>query len=359
MTHIDLEALKPYREQGLITSREHPDGGLWIHNYTQRCQYTRAWDEVTRMCRGLITDATGRIVARPFRKFFNLEEHTPEEIAGLADKPFTITRKLDGSLGIGYLAPDGQLAIATRGSFTSEQAQWATRYIRTHYPDFCNETLTHTHYTYLFEIIYTDNKVVVDYKGFEGLIVLTVVHTETGEEVGDDFLPVFVGLDMLPVVDRIEAHWQSLPQDLVNEEGYVIAFHHTTPPTRIKVKLAEYVRLHRLLTKLNDRGVWECLKNGDSLDTFLENVPDEFYQWVRGVESRLKAEYERIEAQCHADFAGVPFGSRKEQALYITRCAHPPILFKILDQKPYAPVIWKLIEPEQASGFTREGSEDV
>lgn len=356
--HLDLARLKPYQEQGLIVSREHPDGGLWIHNYTQRCQYARAWDDVTLTCRGLITDATGRIVARPFRKFFNLEEHTPEEIAALADKPFTVTRKMDGSLGIGYLAPDGLLAIATRGSFTSEQAQWATRYIRTHYPDFCGEKVTHSHYTYLFEIIYPDNKIVVDYKGVEGLIVLAVIYTKTGGEVADEvvrMVTVTPKVNRLPVVDRIEVHWQALPQDVPNEEGYVIAFHHTTPPTRIKAKLSEYVRLHRLLTGVNDKRVWECLRNGDTLDAFLENVPDEFYQWVRKIEAGLRTRYCEIEQQCERDVQGVPEGSRKEQAQYITQCQYPSVLFKMLDGKSYNTIIWKLIEPERSTPYASGG----
>ena len=39
------------------------------------------WDEITLQCRGLVTDNEGNVVARPFKKFFNIEEgkHTPTE----------------------------------------------------------------------------------------------------------------------------------------------------------------------------------------------------------------------------------------------------------------------------------------
>ena len=68
------------------------------------------------MCRGLITDNEGNIVARTWGKFFNLEEkkHTPTD-------DFDVYAKLDGSLGILFYYQN-QWVMATRGSFTSDQA---------------------------------------------------------------------------------------------------------------------------------------------------------------------------------------------------------------------------------------------
>jgi len=58
---------------GLVACRQCRDAPLAILNYTQRCQFERgAWNDTTRLCRGLIYRIdTEEVVARPFPKFFN------------------------------------------------------------------------------------------------------------------------------------------------------------------------------------------------------------------------------------------------------------------------------------------------
>ena len=75
-----IETLEKYYNEGLIFKQTHPTLDLTIWNYSQKVQYEKLWDEVTVQCRGLVTNSKGEIVARPFKKFFNYEEHTPEEI---------------------------------------------------------------------------------------------------------------------------------------------------------------------------------------------------------------------------------------------------------------------------------------
>src|SRR5690242_9333607 len=72
---VNLDELTARVEQRLISVQQHPTEGLYIYNYTPLVQFSRAWDEYTLMCRGLILDDGGTVVARPFRKFFNLEEY--------------------------------------------------------------------------------------------------------------------------------------------------------------------------------------------------------------------------------------------------------------------------------------------
>ena len=101
------------------------DGRLRIST-TRRGRRTRgAWNEATVACRGLILDDDDRIVARPFPKFFGPSE--PDAPAIPSGRPMEITTKLDGSLGIAYTHPEGEVRLATRGSLTSHQAIEATR----------------------------------------------------------------------------------------------------------------------------------------------------------------------------------------------------------------------------------------
>lgn len=361
MATIDFALLEQYRDNGLITIRKHPDGDLFIHNYTPKVQYDRLWDDVTCLCRGLITDGQGNIKARGFAKFKNLQEHTPEEILSWHGKPYTVTTKLDGSIGILYFRPTGGLAIATRGSFVSEQAQWATEFLHRRYPDFCQRYQDRIPddqvWTWLFEIIYPANKIVVDYGQREDLVLLAVVNNETGDEVPYHGLPTVAKCFAkgMPVVERFDGDWQALPDHIDNEEGFVIAFHHTVPPTRVKSKFDSYVRLHKVLSYATEHGIWECLKDGVGLDMFLENVPDEFYGWVRKVETRLRSAYTLIQSTCEEDFKVLE--TRKDTALYYKTCQYPSVLFAMLDGKPIERIIWKMLEPAGDARYTKEKEE--
>ena len=61
-------------EEGWLISQNHPTLDLTIYNYSQKTQYESNWNKHTLMCRGLVLNSKGDIVARPFPKFFNYEE---------------------------------------------------------------------------------------------------------------------------------------------------------------------------------------------------------------------------------------------------------------------------------------------
>ena len=113
-----------------VSVQGHPAGGLVILNYTRETQYAGMWDEVTLCCRGLIVDTrTWEVAAWPFVKFFNVNERPETAVEALPHEPFAVYEKMDGSLGLLYRGPDGP-AVASRGSFTSEQAARGTALLR-------------------------------------------------------------------------------------------------------------------------------------------------------------------------------------------------------------------------------------
>jgi len=152
---VKKQELIPYIEKGLISERKHPNADLWIYNYTPVVQYDRLWDAITKSCRGLIMDGAGNVIARPFSKFFNLQEHQPSEIP---NEPFDVYEKMDGSLGIIYWIGNTPY-IATRGSFESEQSIHATNVLHTRYAHLFNKL--NRKYTYLVEILYPENRIVI------------------------------------------------------------------------------------------------------------------------------------------------------------------------------------------------------
>lgn len=154
MTYSEI---KPHIESGLVSEQSHPENpDIRIFNYTQKCQFSKEWNDVTRACRGLILNVkTGEIVANPFPKFFNYGE---VDVKIPAEKPIVI-EKMDGSLGILYWL-HGDPYIATRGSFVSEQALWATKWFREN----CDPDKFNQDYTFLFEIIYPANRSAISTK---------------------------------------------------------------------------------------------------------------------------------------------------------------------------------------------------
>jgi len=129
MKQEDYQELVKRVEAGLITMHKHPFLDLEICNYTAKTQYNKMWDNYTLMCRGLILDSQHNIIAKPFPKFFNLNETPETSRSNLPNEIPKISEKLDGVLGILY-PEKNKVAISSRGSFTSDQAIWATGWMR-------------------------------------------------------------------------------------------------------------------------------------------------------------------------------------------------------------------------------------
>ena len=159
---LDTDQIAMMVDLGLIRSERHPELPLTIYCYTDRAVFEREWTPETLNCRGLIVDDDGRVIARPFPKFFNHNEPDADKI-GMHEGVF-IADKIDGSLGIIYPTPSGY-AVATKGAFCSDQAQYATKQLNTLYPDF----VPVFGMTYLVEIVYPANRVVVDYMAIDDL----------------------------------------------------------------------------------------------------------------------------------------------------------------------------------------------
>lgn len=231
------------------------DGRLRILNYTARATYSRAWNEATVACRGLILDDAGRIVARPFPKFFGPSE--PDAPAIPSGRPMEITTKLDGSLGIAYTHPEGEVRLATRGSLTSHQAIEATRIWHEKY----SHVVVPEGVTPLFEIIYPDNRVVLDYGDMRDLVLIALIDIETGADIDTASLEwpgpqaeTVSFADFGALVDHIATAGEA------DREGYVARFaaNEAAPHVRFKLKFPSYVAAHRAAFGLTSVRVWEA-----------------------------------------------------------------------------------------------------
>jgi hypothetical protein len=336
-----LEKLNQYYEDGLLYKQVHPTLPLTIWNYTEKVQYENLWDEVTLMCRGLVTDDTGDIVATPFQKFFNIEEGKFEPT-----EKFEVYEKMDGSLGIVFWYR-GQWVVATRGSFTSDQANKAREILRKY-----NTDIMFRHLTFCFEIIYPENRIVLDY-GNEEKLVLLGTFDKNGKEMDVEIWSQW-GFDVVKKYDGIKdfKELKSMVKD--DQEGFVVRF---SNGDRVKVKGVEYLRLHKIMTNVTTTGIWEYLKNGEDVMELLKDVPDEFYKKIENYIKDLRYSYFQISEDVGKKFDYMMYGKyndkepitdRKEFAEWVlTQPKHMSgILFRMFDKKDYSEIIWNLIRPE-------------
>jgi RNA ligase len=264
---------------GYVRIKEHPeDNELWIANYTEKAAYEGYWNNVTLNCRGLIFNAFGDILAMPFPKFFNYGQAGCPEID--LDAPATVSDKMDGSLGILYKF-DGNLRIATRGSFSSDQAIHATEILNTKYASFKPVS----GWTYLFEIVYPQNRIVCDYGDLDDLVFLGAVHIPTRISYDSDVANLLGWKGPVTEVFPYSTMREALmAESRSGKEGFVV--HLLDSDVRVKIKQEDYILLHRIVTGLNARSVWEAMVDG-AVDKLIDKVPDEFHEFIRKVESHL------------------------------------------------------------------------
>jgi RNA ligase len=337
---FDLEYLDKAVEDGFIRVQEHPTEPLMIYNYSEKTQYEGEWNYATQTCRGLIVDSKGWIVARPFPKFFNFGDPLAGELDASAKA--VVVDKMDGSLGILYSASDG-LAIATRGSFASDQAQHATEVLRWRYPDFAPPEGV----TVLWEIVYPENRIVCDYGGADDLFLLGGVEIETGRVLGPDEVPGWLGPTATVFNVPTLADALAMPPR-PGAEGFVVRL--VESGQMVKLKQADYVALHKIITGLNARGVWELLGEGKTVADICEPLPDEFHKWVRDLAADLHREaaelLEDTESYHEKILARLPEGwTRKDYALEASKSTLRGWLFMLLDERDPRPHIWKTLRP--------------
>lgn len=302
---FDVDLLNEEIKNGYVRKTLHPTLPLAILNYTEKAAFDRHWTPVTRRCRGLIyRQATGQVIASGPAKFFNYGESSAVQYP--LDTPVRVVPKEDGSLGIGwhYEEPHGQdwhWGISTRGSFASEQAEHATLLVKMNehdnghyeYMSGALEQYSHRNETYICEIVYPANKIVLDYKGADKVIPLGSVDNKTGLIVWRPF--DFNGWDyeittladalMLPIPEGKEGY----VLDVLNDKGEVI--------DHLKLKGDWYKMMHAAIFGLTEKRVWEAWSMDAS--EFFEELPDELQPWALAVADRLDEEYSALSAEIH------------------------------------------------------------
>lgn len=377
---VDPDRVREAVADGLLTARRWD--GVTVYNYTPAAQYGNVWTRETLACRGLTVDCDGRVLARPFPKFFHpAEPHAPPLPPG--EVPLVVNDKMDGSLGIGYHHPGRGRRIATRGSARSPQADEATRIWREKYRD----VSFGEHVTPLFEIVYPDNRIVVDYGPMRDLVLLAVLNVRTGADLPleqFDWPGPVARTHRFESFEHLGAHMnRDRPEDAPGE-GYVARFDlgPDRPHLRYKLKWVEYVTMHRIRFGLTGRNVWETLAAADCArrgvpprtaaarlrmspddyrvlsdpDTDLRaTLPEEFHDWYDRTARQItdnfrtqKRRHERLTARAVADGATGRVLADRIKHLADRHGANRAILFALAKDQPTArPMLWSTVKPAE------------
>ena len=103
-------------------------GNISSFNFTSKAFYDKVWDEQTIKARGLYLDTVkGKVVARSYNKFFNINERPETKFDMLQYKlqfPVTAYVKENGFLGIvSYNEYEDELLVASKSTIDSQFAQ--------------------------------------------------------------------------------------------------------------------------------------------------------------------------------------------------------------------------------------------
>ena len=239
-----------------------------------------------------------------FVYFIDLSDHDPDEIV-------EATIKYDGSLGIAFTW-NGEVMVATRRRMDSQQAIWAKQWIKDH----CNLTKFQAGYTYLFEIIYQDNTVIVNYL-FEGLVLLAITD-ESGHELSyQELLQCAKTIGFFMVTPRITGSYSdvlwycggiesseepttskeppftsgALPVNERRQEGWVLKFN---DGSRQKVVYSWWKDASELAHLVHPQVVWLLLKHDKLGEVFAGNTPYHFQGEIRLMVQAIGRKFEKM-----------------------------------------------------------------
>lgn len=224
-------------------------------------------------CRGLKFDPSGKIVARPLHKFFNVGERWDLQ-PHLLDfgQPHVVMEKMDGSM-IHPAMVDGQLRFMTRMGCTDHAAK-AERHLTEDIREWCFANLD---LTPIFEWTAPDNRIVVSYPDSR-LTLLAVREIASGHYLSRydvEGIALQLGVAAVPLhkapTDPID--FLSHARAVRGLEGFVVRF---ADGRWVKAKGDDYVLKHRAKESvLQEKNVLALVLRGELDDVLPLLEPDD------------------------------------------------------------------------------------
>ncbi len=251
---LQVHARNRYRDWATLGNIEaHYKDDLVMLSYKAPDSGTERWRALERVCQGLILEmGTGRVVARPFDKFFGWGDVAPAVPRPGKRQVSYVMEKVDGSLGIVYWN-QGTVNVATKDGFDTEAALWATNFVQK------TRMTPRIDRTHLYEIVYPDNQQVVDYGRYEGLRLLAIRETATGDFATDGLREMQAAkrIEGITDMDQVVANAAALDalSEFSEQEGFVAVMN---DGSRWKIQCESYKELRKFGLNLTPKKVYDA-----------------------------------------------------------------------------------------------------
>ncbi len=251
-------------------------------------------EKIVQQCRGLILDESSnwRVVARPYDKFFNIEEQRAAKIDWSTAKVF---EKLDGSLFTMYWY-DNEWQVSTSGMpdalgnvanhpkmYTFHDLFWTT-FLDGGYklPDPSEKDKC-----FMFEVMTPWNRVVV--KHMSHRVVLHGVRYIDGdmEEMYPEMIATKYGWEFVksyPLQSVQDVVTAAAALNPLESEGFIVTDMNFN---RVKVKSPAYVALHHMISSMSKRKLLEIMRMGE-MPEVLSYYPEWAPTWEK-IDEQLNA----------------------------------------------------------------------
>ena len=270
---LTLNDFAHLRANKMISFKEEVVDGVTVVIIAYQISTTEMWREPLALeTRGITFEKeTGKLISRPFEKFFNLGENDWTTLNNFIPNGYVDVRvKRDGSMLTPVLI-NNKIHWKTKKSFYSDVAILAAKHAETinGFNEWC-ELMCFYNLTPIFEFTSPDNRVVIDYGVEPKFTLLAIRDNVTGEYMNINSYTS--PLNHINVIEKIDINTDietfiSTIKDMKGVEGFVITMQNRIYGNRVKfkVKTQWYSDNHRVMTDLRERDVAAAVLN-ESVD---------------------------------------------------------------------------------------------
>lgn len=246
---------------------------------------------IRRECRGIIFNKEGKIMSRPFHKFFNIGEREETQFNKIdLSIPHVIMEKMDGSM-IRPLIVNGKLRLGTKMGITEvstnaeawlfqqnkEKREWL-EYVATN------------NITPLFEWISKKNQIVIDYEE-EDLVYLGSRNNFSGNYYME-YNPPFNIVQMYGSIQNNINEYIANARNQTGREGDIIRFY---DGHMFKSKNDWYVRIHKTMDRIRfDRNIVDLILN-EQIDDVKGLLPEHEVEKIIKFEEKFWTAFDSTE----------------------------------------------------------------
>jgi len=255
------------------------------------------YDKFYRECRSIVIDLKREaIVTSPFKKFANLNEWEENSVDNIrheieSAKSVEITNKLDGSLQVarwynGELFMTGSQSLDWRNSWRLESG----RKMLLSNPAYSNMLRENPSITFMFEFISLADAHVVKYdKNQEGLYLIGMRDSTTGKQFSYKEIKEYADKYSIPMTEIFNKTFDEVLEEIKYRksdecEGFVL----NIDGHMLKVKTDDYVKLHKILSKLSSINLIIQNIADDKIDDLFAKVPLAYHGRIKKIVSLVE-----------------------------------------------------------------------